>query len=1198
MFELDLYSIGDLRNLQAALNGVALLAQADLFVQLFSIALLLAVLWYGLTAMARMQRGIPWGHFIIAFIVFHFMFSTPATVWVHDAYSLRSVQVDNVPYGIAVAGSFMSKISYVVTEKLEQAFSTPHLLETGFVEPLQILSRVKQLPTGLEGLQDGKVKRTLVEYVQKCTSVGINLGQVSEGQIRNSEDPWEAMKWNSSIYYTMTWLPGDPAGGTLRTCTEAWEVINEYLSEQMWLDWNDFLKSIICPGEACDPVGKVQQALVDLDLTTHSAYNYMLAAVVLPVFEQGQMQFFSEMGKPEMAVIVGQAREQRKKQWLAEAPLFLATVRPLLAFFEVFMYASTPFVALLIAFSIVGLQAIGRYFKMFAWVASWMPVLALVNFFAQLIMQDKLAALVNGNIPLTSLSGFAVGVTRIDEWLAVASLLAASTPALALGLVYGGSIAVSHLAGRLQAGDYIDETIAAPKVVSPPPLLNQQAPFSAAPFESPHRTGAVEVMPKYSVSDVMAKQQQSSRAEVVAASQAFSTSLQRAMGKSMQATYGGTVTEAFRDGYQGTVTETEAIAHGLANKIGSFLNLNTQERHTLQGILSGSMEQGLKSEGGGASIGVKMSPQLQSAFGTEKGQQIAEAINQLLTQSGESSLQAAGMETLARDFSRQQAQSYLAGLSQSDLEQLQKSAEQKLAAERRYQETAQLVQQFGSGTTVDAMKLAKVLAEAKGESQRYWEELGRDLPNWISGPNRMGVRVNRMDELVRYYQRTLGVADPEVVRWLATLHRLNEFRGPGEEVAQKHLANLLLTGVQRGVPVVQPGQFKGVAGQAEEAGAAAAERAQGLKPVEGVQEGIAGIKGQAMAPLPDRGEVRGWSTDWQNYIDERRLGQMRKDWATKYARAIDAAYEQFAKDPTASQVLTEGAAAFGRWAEKRLREIKALGSSVFDAVGSLDPSKINWPGARQDFYKYALSRGMTQEQANLYATAAIAGIDAWTRNKYNFSVANTADYEKARDEFIAKKAAILQERGMSPEDSQRVAQREAHMITAAGITGIDYLKRAEVGEKDWQQLQRFRLSMGPGGRYEHLIQESAQRHGVDPGLIRAVIKAESGFNPQATSSKGAMGLMQLTPATAQAMRVKDPYDPAQNIEGGTKYLRRLLGQFNGNVALALAAYNAGPEAVAKHGGIPPIAETQNYVSSVLSEWRNAPPERPKGKKIM
>ena len=117
-----------------------------------------------------------------------------------------------------------------------------------------------------------------------------------------------------------------------------------------------------------------------------------------------------------------------------------------------------------------------------------------------------------------------------------------------------------------------------------------------------------------------------------------------------------------------------------------------------------------------------------------------------------------------------------------------------------------------------------------------------------------------------------------------------------------------------------------------------------------------------------------------------------------------------------------------------------------------------------------------------------------------------------------------------------------------------------------------------------LIEKYAEKNGLDSDFVKAVIKQESGFNPQATSSCGAMGLMQLMPGTAQGLGVTNAYDAEQNIMGGTKYLKGLMDRFDNNKSLALAAYNAGPNAVKKYGGIPPYMETQNYVKSVLSNY--------------
>ncbi len=118
-------------------------------------------------------------------------------------------------------------------------------------------------------------------------------------------------------------------------------------------------------------------------------------------------------------------------------------------------------------------------------------------------------------------------------------------------------------------------------------------------------------------------------------------------------------------------------------------------------------------------------------------------------------------------------------------------------------------------------------------------------------------------------------------------------------------------------------------------------------------------------------------------------------------------------------------------------------------------------------------------------------------------------------------------------------------------------------------------------RFDRYIDEAAGLHGVDFPLIKAVIRAESAFDPKAVSKKGALGLMQIMPGNLKAFRVYDPFDPWQNIMGGARYLKSLIRRFDGQVPLALAAYNAGPRAVDTHRGIPPIPETEAYVKKVM-----------------
>lgn len=132
---------------------------------------------------------------------------------------------------------------------------------------------------------------------------------------------------------------------------------------------------------------------------------------------------------------------------------------------------------------------------------------------------------------------------------------------------------------------------------------------------------------------------------------------------------------------------------------------------------------------------------------------------------------------------------------------------------------------------------------------------------------------------------------------------------------------------------------------------------------------------------------------------------------------------------------------------------------------------------------------------------------------------------------------------------------------------------------------RARGRLVPDPRLSRWMERAALRHGVDPALVYAVVRAESGFDHRAVSARGALGLMQLMPATAAEVGVRDAFHPVENLEGGVSYLRALLDRYGGDVRLALAAYNAGPGAVERAGGLPPFAETRAYVERVLRFWR-------------
>lgn len=194
-----------------------------------------------------------------------------------------------------------------------------------------------------------------------------------------------------------------------------------------------------------------------------------------------------------------------------------------------------------------------------------------------------------------------------------------------------------------------------------------------------------------------------------------------------------------------------------------------------------------------------------------------------------------------------------------------------------------------------------------------------------------------------------------------------------------------------------------------------------------------------------------------------------------------------------------------------------------------------------------------------------------------FSVAFFATTARA-DYAVLKSGARLHITGYQVEG------KHMKLTVAGGVIDVDAADVVAIEPED-----QFNYAVAPQPAqevpYAGLIHAAAARHGVDEKLVVKMIAAESNFNPRAVSPKRARGLMQLMPQTAALLSVRDVFDPAQNIDAGTKYLRELLDKYKGDLRLALAAYNAGPDMVEKYGGVPPFTETQNYVQKILQAVR-------------
>ncbi len=992
----DFYSIGDSAFLEQILNAIAALSGTGDMKMVAMIGMLFGVLLVAFEAVVNNQN-INWMKAIIGWVVYLLIFGNTATVAINDQYTGQVRLVANVPFGIAATGSWVSAIGITLTEKFEQEFSLPRMTSDGFASAVKQLLSVRDLELMGDAANGGAAgvdyQRTLYNYLRDCTLVGIDMGLIDKIEFLHTDDALTAMLFDNNIYGTKTFLPGDALpGGTFKGCLDAHADIKKAMNDAAF---DTALSGLMAQRMGLSSTGPANAYGVlqnDLDALVgvgKDARLYVRNALIKNLVPKADVGKAITDGDIAAATLITQATEQLRVQHAAEGSMFMRVVHPLMTFMEGFVFAISPIVMFLVANGSMGIGLAGKYLMLLLWVQLWMPVMAIVNLYLNMTVQGKMAILSTGaNLSPTSIMGQIQAHATMADWLGTAGMLAAATPAFAMMLIYGSSVAATHLAGRLSSTDTIDEKQVAPDLMKNQGVLNMQSSYGHNLTTGLLQTGAEAVNPSVDLKAGMQSTVQSAQSNVEAATNQLQTVASHSTGVTDSQGHSVSVAESLVSGTASQYATSAQYAKTMAMKDMEGTSWSQDKRDDVATKVGLGMASG---KGYVASL----EGAIGSTFGTTDSESARQALENARSTEKSENVSATFTDKLTHDLKDEEVRSAMHNVSESDMEQYSRAASNLSTAQKQYSRASAAMQTYGQrGTykwtdmgnkvteaTAQELKQQALSAGVGAQAERYADRM---LSQFGGNKDRaMAVGAQRA-----LYDKALATHDVGLMnRTIGNFDKL----GVNDNIDQYQGFN--------------PGQFAGVG-----------QNANGPVPTGKLEKQDAAGFMKKNAPVDGEGAVDAHNAQHQALTNEQGgawLGQQRMNNSDQLINKMRARQDNMSTAEEVHNGLMLAKESFDHAlrtsstrVEGTVAGITAFGSVMLDAAGrALDGEKVDvnqvltdgfaafmregagtinekMEAIHQGFYEVGKNQyGLTDAQAKLYADSAMSPVMAGLSDK-------------------------------------------------------------------------------------------------------------------------------------------------------------------------------------------------------------------------
>lgn len=945
---------------------------------------------------------------LLAMVIYMGMFGPSVEVSVEDVYSGQVRVVDHVPLGPAVIGSVVSKVGYSLTRVFEQAFSTPSMTEYGFAAPLHLLQDVRRTTLSATALgvansptPGADIKRTMVNYLSTCLLYTMNNGTRTTASALREPDWHLALAVDKPWPTTQLWLGGAPV---TKSCPDAWTQLSSYLVTNYVPKLKTAVAATAGIRGAADMGTAIQSALDALAGPGVAAQDYMIMATAASMLPYARADQYRALLQTQEAAMVVQATEQRNTQWAAEERLFSRIVRPMMTFFEAFLYAVSPMMVFAIGLGPVGIQMVGKYLLFGLWIQLWQPILAIINLYIIMAAKLKLDAFQDvalGNTPLPAIEAIWHLDFLLSDYLGVGGMLAASTPAISLMLIYGSAITATHLAGRLQGGDHINEKQVTPDVVSTGAAMTIQPQIDRGVLRGTAAPGAEQQVWRFDMGAESQRELRSAQQAMESSSQAFSSALGNAAsvtasrsGESFQSHASSWMREAGKSQTDQVLMQEAA---GIARKYAES-GMSTKD---IAAVLAGGL--GLKLRGNGIASELKSQYGVKDALAHEMGSDMA----QRTTVGSELSTRVAEGQKV--DSQTGDRNVFTSGLDSRETSTLSQSADNAVSASRSLARAESTSERYSTGGTYNAVPTGQALTRPEHQAE-------------MAGLEAQIAR-HGLEGDVQYATQQLlagGVtADPDQARAIAGMGLLlghthgqraaamsAEERATAKEAGMEILGRTFNLNTPQGI---NPGRNAGLEGAAPGFGGVRREvQGAGLRDVRPLTNGLRGevdrhnAETRAAWNPRDVDAFAAHARGETAAVGRDAMGAMRSAQGERLGALID----QRAETPRTPTELIGGEV--GGVAGRAVNFSQDVGRELFSG----DEGLAGLNAARMDQIE---SYGLTQTQSELYREAASSWFSRMAPGEAQ-QVARQAVIREAGDQRRGEHIADLIERSASTRD--------------------------------------------------------------------------------------------------------------------------------------------------------------------------------------